>query len=926
MSLVRRGMLTLVVFVAIVFGLGMNSFAAASPQSGLSGPTTGTGADPGTSASQRPVAINAAAVAPGGTGRGICGGGPANGGTAADLLPVMRWGDAMTFHTRLGTLAITDSIMREGILSLGMSAGNTFWSLSTGVVQYAVAFCPLEQAGGLADETFAKLGTAVLKSTLLTALMVFALFVYMIALIRSSSSGGSIGSMMGGQGSIVGKLFTKGLIIGLLVIMVNGANQSTGGGADESGAMYRPGTGSPGWFVKSVDSVVTEMTGSMVEKFSNVTAPEATESAGGAPNYSTESPYSCERYMNSLRRAYRDNFRISADRNYQAASAMPLALNRFWEQSGLEAWKNAQFGTNNNYGDIMFCRVLEENADIPVGTNDDVPQDATIAGIMRGTGVDSIDTDAWAWDLPSDSTYKDRTYVAWAACSHESGASNTGWSIPRDRMGLWPDNNGAESTTDECRGAFDSETAEDRDNLNAFDWEDGGNKVDEGGNGEDDERDMSAADTDFLKNLHGTEDSKGIVIVGVYILSAFLLMVVFGLFALAIIFAKILALVMIVGVLVALLAALLPNADFSRVAQYAKQYVGISFFAYGASILLALLTLFTSILVEVGNKTLPTGLGGVMPVMWTGVAPAVAAYAIHYMFKKANVPSPMNPAAAGAWGKAAAGGAVGGAIGAGTTNLIAQRMGGRVKSAAKSSGQSAMAGLKSKKSLDGTRTESNGQAKMTPGTSTETKPGTGTGGDGETPATALERRAAERERKATEAGARKEWAASEEGQAAIAAQRAKAKEAGSLKTRAGNAVAGAAEKVKSDPLGAMSSAGKHALNTGAKVGAVGALTVATGGVGGVGVATLAVLRSQARKGSLVRTRLSADQAAETEAYAKHKIEEKRAQDEARAKAAREARPGAARPSQPSTAPTGQAGAKAPDAGPAQPQRSVTERV
>lgn len=881
LTLLRRGMVTVALFVVMLTSVGSGAFA----HSGLgTDEQAGEQAAWPTSVTSGPLA---AGFAPPAAASGVIsdGGGPRRQVTVCqaayqdasgrELLPVQRWSDSMSFHTRLGFKDVGDMVMRQGVMSMGMAAGNFFWETTTGLVQLSAAMCPLEKAGGAIDRAFASIGKAVLNSTLLTVLVVFSLLVYLFQMVRAQmGSQRSVANLLGGSdgsGSIVSKIFVKGISIALLVLMVNGALASTGGGAGGDSGPYRPGTLSPGWFVVTTDRVVSNVTSSVVNAAvgdSQVNA-EMPGAKRGTPAYDPKSPYSCESYTKTMRQAYK-NMVMVGGQGYEAAAALPLAVNSFWEKSGLVAWKEAQFGTDNTYGNIVYCRMLEANSDQPVyvrANKSDTPSDGSIAGLMKGfpnrpnsqggpiAGVNWIDPNAYAWRSSTANVIRDRIYVALAACKHGGGRSYKNWDVPNDRKGLFPDNNGHGDPAEECNyvyadtngdtrpseaGGSSADGSEDGNRANGFDWESGGGKIDSATG-------LSEYDRDFLKNLHGVSTAKGMVVVMVYAFSALMIGLVFGLFALAVIFAKVLALVLMFGVLVALLQSLLPSAGLDRVGKYAKQYVGVSFFAFGASLLLAVVTLFTTVLINAGDGTLPRS-GGIMPMLWTGVAPFLSILAIHYMFKKARIPSPISPMAASSYGKAAAAGSIGAAAGAASTNYLGQKSMARglerAKGLSRDKVRSATAGL------PGTRSKSDGAGKMGPGGALETakksKTGAGSGagtaaaglaagaaagaamagkkGAGSTPGAALADK--HQERKAAKA-----WAGSKAGQDALAAQKAERDRYRGL--------AGKKREFADKGFSAMArdytpAAGNRA-KTAAKMAAVGTVAAATGGLGGAAI-------------------------------------------------------------------------------------------
>lgn len=770
------------------------------------------------------------------------------------LLPVTRWQDATGFHSRIGGFAIEDQLQRistQGLVESGMSVSNWMWSASTDVIQFAYSFCPISKVGGTMDKAFYKISTAVISSPLLAILTAASIFVWIWRIFSQGSN--DFGRL----------IWQKALVTSLLVIMVVGAAGSKGGTGAGSEA-YVPGFGSPGWFITTVDTTMSSVAGSIVTALT-FTDPAAQPAGSSAlePSYNSKSKYSCESYVASLEQEYRDRM----GKDLTGAAAVPLALNSYWKSTTLETWKGLQFGKRNNYGNIMWCRMLEENAGSTVkqyvtkDTTDvaDPPSWGTISGIMSNTGAANIKPEAPAWSGSASNTYQDRIYVAWAACSWVDGK----WDIAEDRKPLYGDGISSESDAQEnCKALFAADGMSTTDNLNAFDWGDGGGDIDDDMSDDVQNSDAGAAASDYLKHMHGVGGGNGLVSVLALVIASLAVLVVFGLFGAAIIWAKILGLMMIVGVLFSLLASMTPSGDTSKIGGYFKQYIGISFFAFSAGLLLSIVTIITSVLIDIGATTLPGGPGGFMSILWTGMAPFMALFSLHYMFKRLQLPSPLSVKAAGAWGKAAANGnlgsAVAGGVAGGAAAGIASRWGQRGR-------DKALAATKdSIKSRIGRGKGGPDSSSVPDGHGKQSLPGRkdSDAAEDSTPTLAdkadeiRSSRAEKRETKKTDAEEKQEFLDSDEGKAALAAREEKGltgrmkdglsdrRKAAVKKVKDGATVAW--DQFKSKPVstsikgvkGAAAGLGKGALYTGA-----GALAVATGPLG-LAVGGAALMKTQ----------------------------------------------------------------------------------
>lgn len=663
------------------------------------------------------------------------------GATTEAYLPVQRWSDHTSFHSRegWGISGVLNGPM-ETIVSIGIGWGNLAWSFTTSFVEFAYEFCPINSVGGVMDAAFHDITRAVIDSYLLVALVVVAVIAWAM----------KVGKAEGGQ--VTKGLMQKVAVVGLMVIMMTGAANSTGGGIDgtdqnrRAGVQmtpdevnaaaateaFQPGFGSPGWFITTIDSVTADVSQALVQAISATPTVEGTSTAATlTPTYNPKSPYSCEKYVRQLEKQYG----VLVNRSGTANASVAMALNTFWKQSGLEAWKRVQFGTNSNYGNIVWCRMLEENRRTPsirstnVGPNEQLAQSQGMAPAMKDStrqiqqgyqakNVRSV-AKSTMWYTGGSDPVVSMKMVAWAACANDGKAgqgkrsSKLGWYLPRDRQVLFRDDpdgnrvlgaleNVAEDITGESENMGSIEDGKDscttlfsksqHKELLRWDWGNGESNL----NNIDTSVDGAAEAKQFLRHLHGSKGFDGFITSVAYAISSTVLAVVFVAFGASIMFAKLLGILMIIGVLGALIWSLLPNSDMSKIFGWFKQYVGVSFYAFAAGLLLSLVTLITGVLISFGNAALPGGAGGVMSLMWTGLAPALAFLTLNWMFKRMSIPSPMSFKAAGAWGQAAAGGNLGsavmGGVAGGATAGLISKWGNRGKELAKDKAKTMLPG------------------------------------------------------------------------------------------------------------------------------------------------------------------------------------------------------------------------------------------
>lgn len=622
----------IVVIITTVLMSALLALGSVAPASAGAGPGVASAAP--VSAGFVPMAADEGNI-PGSTRtKDLCGN-----ATITQDLPVDRWTGAMDKHTRLGTVENLTRLPMNTIQIISMNIGNFLYSTSTALVGVAFKTCPIQNFGGLMDRLFANIAGAFLSSPL----MAFFGFLLVMSMAWRSYRGRANMS----------QIFQKVLVLALMAVMVSGAVRSTGGGINGSTEAYKPGMGSPGWFITTIDGLTGELTGAVADSVARTGLGDFDGHEQGAlkPTYDPQNKYSCETYIGQLRDEYRRAYRsLGSERGAFA----PIAISRYWEATGLQTWKRNQFGSKNNYANIMYCRALEVLNDADASDIIRIQRNA-----VKGSKGDFAPK-APAWRTPSSKTARDRLFVAWAACSHGNGANTkTGWSIPADgnysREKLLPGNRGHEDGEKACNRIFNdaSDTDDFMDALNAFDWETGADKIDD--------HDLASEADDFLLTMHGIRGSSNMIGSLVFMLCALLMAIVFILFAVAIIFGKLLMLMMILGVAFGMIFILLPSSDPSKVLGYGKQLVGIAFFVNMGAMLLTLLIIITNAFSQIGAAAMPGGQGSIMSMIWMGAAPLAAAIGLHMVFKQMGLPSPMSVTSAGAWGKAAMNGTVGGA-------------------------------------------------------------------------------------------------------------------------------------------------------------------------------------------------------------------------------------------------------------------------
>jgi len=595
--------------------------------------------------------------------------------SSLSLLPIDRWSSAASAsqHTRLDANFgdMTQKVQRGAIDSMAFAAGNTMWQAATELTGFATRFCLLDTMGLTADKGAATLGNAIMSSGLVAAIVGFGL----LLLLWRTARRGSPADMW--------KNVTKTVIIlGLFGILIAGAAQTTGTdpgnnnqGASDNHTTF--GTGSPGWFADRVNRTVSSLASVPAESLASQSAtlvnPDNTE--GGS--------LSCNTYLKNLHDAYTRSYGGSAASNLQAA--IPLTLSSMWENSGMVAWRNAQFGAENPYSIQMYCRQLENIAGAKVTLPPDTkgtPADlANTQFALSGVSSPGANKDSTAWVMPG-GLEVDRAMVAWAACRSADGGAT--WTVDPGWAQTKGDNNPI--TTQNCKDWWTKPLLGDNSfspSKTGMNWEDNQSAIAQNAAGQ-------PGVQNFLLNWHGNANSAATVVALTFAASSLIILLVFGVLALAIIIAKVAAIVMILVALLVLLIALIPSkGDSNKALAFGKFYVGLTIFAFGIQFLFALISLVTGFLVIAGARQF--GAGSILSMIWTGFAPVTAVVVLHLIFTKAlKMPSPFKPSAALAYGTAAGG--IGAGVGAGIDRLV-NRGKSQVKSRAASGGRSALSAV-----------------------------------------------------------------------------------------------------------------------------------------------------------------------------------------------------------------------------------------
>lgn len=555
-------------------------------------------------------------------------------GTAADsnYLPINRWGDVSdSFHDQLDADLwndIFEKIQRRMMFSTMLSVGNSMWQITANLTSFSTRFCLLDTVGGDVDSVSARFGKAVLNGGVVTAIVVIAV---LVVLWRTKKRSGEWKTLL-----------RPVLVLVFLTVMTAGASNST---------KTEPGAWSPWWLAVKVDKAISNLAALPVSALS------FGYSGDGLRSDTDQGATSCNTFLNNLQLEYELAFGGGAD---QLVAAVPMQISQMWEQTGMATWIKAQYGSNNAYGQKVFCRTLESRVRTPVGTTDDRPQQNTQLGLTEAGGIPGANGGSLAWNFSNDAYLEDAAIVGWAACVYDT--KTKAWSVDQQWAamhsggssgggGTVKDDQGKQITPESCQRWWSStDGVRDRDTYAEM----GMVYVDDPGYISA-EADSAGAPrvADFMLNWHGNVTATAFALSLTYDIAAAVVMFIFGGISIGIILGKLALLMMIALIVIVLIMSLWPSRESSRLAGYVRTYLGISIMVVSISALFSLITLITSYLAKASTTI---GADSLLGVLWFGFSPVLAIVVLHILFSKIlKLPSPFKISGALAWGAAAGG-------------------------------------------------------------------------------------------------------------------------------------------------------------------------------------------------------------------------------------------------------------------------------
>lgn len=566
------------------------------------------------------------------------------------LLPLFRWKGAIAqpVDSRLNGISLDNmmnTVSANVVMTGAFNTGNLAFSTAVNLTRFATTQDFVKVAGAEVDKAFALVGKALQASGIVGFLVVLALLIGMFQAARRSSQ----------MGLNPFKAIIKPIILIIVFsFMVMGASNTSGNS---------PGAGSPWWLTQKVTSVVSALANAPVAALSDYSAKTTLD---WDVDWDQDDPLSCKTMMVTMAKQYQD---AAGDQATKINRSLPQTLSGMWESTGLAAWVQAQYG-RNEFGMHVFCRSLDSKSNVPVdaqivNSGDKIPPTHPTAAAWNASGGTSRTINAFHWAacrVEGDKLRLHGKFYAvegvkkgkdddicndWYTKPASGGTSYSpvpfalSWNPGAKKA--WNFGNRLKSFSNKIVSNIDGTWTPDSSPFNfTGDESETSKKLTEHGSK------PEVMEFALTAQGHNAVDGQGISLV--YSITSIILLIVFGVVAGAVLLAKIGIVVMMMGLLLALIMDILPTSQPSRLGGYFGKFVGFIFVSSAVSLIFAVLMMFTRILLTLGNGM--TGNDLFFATLWQGIAPLLAVFALHQMFRKwFKTASPFTPSGALAWGK-----------------------------------------------------------------------------------------------------------------------------------------------------------------------------------------------------------------------------------------------------------------------------------
>lgn len=623
-----------------------------------------------------------------------------------------------------------------------MRMGNFLTFTASDLVINSVEFDPLSQVGATIDIVGDKIFGALTGNNSAAGLVLLSVGVIAVVLVAlfQAVRGQGFGLVLRRTGGML-------LVLGLFFAMGSAAlsrNEEALG--LQSNAEYKSTPGTPLWMAQFVNDWLGKVSATVANGFvglyDNVDTAASFTDTGGV--------FGCAHYVKAMNENFEEQIELYAPDS--SAVSITRVMDQIWYMTGLETWKDAQFGTGNTYGDKVWCHVLNVDTHVPYPT-----LEANFAQLAEDQGFDWEDykpaqdpatNNGQAQDssagLPGGNTYptmafrhpegaeNDVTHMGWAIC--RAVESDGGWTWELEPgWAKWKGEGSQALDESTIAGACDAwwrfrddtmpqpDTSNyEKDALDEFETS-ASHAIEHGAQAAD-----YVAVQDFVGHLSGASAGSAGSAVSGYAFGSIGTFVAYGLVALIVYVAKVFTIVFTIAFWFVALAAMFSSRPFGAViGKSFSKFVGVSLVATMVTAMLALVVVIASVLMGIGVAIF--GAGSLLTMLWCGLSPALALIVLNMIFKKAfHVPSPMSLSGARAWGQAGISGAAGFAAGAGVTAGVGHVMKGMArttgremtKGAISRASRGRLGGFRGNNTNNGRRSEMGAEQKLDPRTPT----------------------------------------------------------------------------------------------------------------------------------------------------------------------------------------------------------------
>jgi len=581
---------------------------------------------------------------------------------AQNLLPLNRWGSvSASQYTDLpgGLFSAFSSGIPQVMSDLTgsiLGIGNSFWGISDSLSQIAQSFCFSTGAGAAINSLTATIWSFLSQGAILGVVILIGLVMIVLRLRK----GGRIHE------------FLRFAII--IVVMIGIGYQSS---RPVSASGNYPVL-SPAWMVNTVFSA----TGAIVNAPLNALVSATTGSYKNAPIgqvSSTPAGISCASYEASLLNGYQKATGSTA--LTQSTAVVPEIMSNIWDNSGLAADGIAQFGSNG-YASTVACHLYDSKANIASvnqvqDTMNALAADHNGGGLHYGSPTGRLvkpSKYALAFPGPNSSTQTlNESMVGWAACVAPGSnvlEAQPGWSSTTSASSgahhIAPTIGAVKSGNFSTQSSSSTAQAEAVTNASCLSWWTtpgtswaSSSPLNIQNSQSFITQSYSPQAASFLIQIDGFGQGGSSMFTSVaYLISSFIVMIIFGLLDLAVIVAKFGILIMMIMLLFFLLVDVLPTSRKGHTMKFVKRFVGFLVLAVGAEAVLGLVALLTSVIDTFGSGVAH---GSGMDMLWVSISPIAAVLGLHLLFKTLKVPSPFRPDSAMAYAGALGGGSIIGA-------------------------------------------------------------------------------------------------------------------------------------------------------------------------------------------------------------------------------------------------------------------------